>query len=178
MAARNALITRTPARPVVRQGQLLGVSRSTAYDQPTPVSATDLARMRRIDALHLASPFAGARMLRDLRRQEGDTMGRTRVRTLMTRMGIEAVYRKPRTSQRHPAHTVYPYLLRQLEITRPNQVWAADSTDIPMRRGFVYWCAVLDWASRRVLAWRLSNTLTTDFCIEDRKSTRLNSSHQ
>ena len=160
------MITRTHALPIVRQCQILGLSRSTAYYQPTPVSATDLARMRRIDALHLASPFAGVRMLRDLLRQEGDTIGRKRVRTLMTRMGIEAVYRKPRTSQRHPAHTVYPYLLRQLEITRPNQVWAADITDIPMRRGFVYLFAVLDWASRRVLAWRLSNTLTTDFCLE------------
>ena len=105
-------------------------------------------------------------MLRDLLRREGDTVGRKRVRTLMTRMGVEAVYRKPRTSQRHPAHTVYPYLLRQLEITRPNQVWAADITYIPMRRGFVYLFAVLDCASRRVLAWRLSNTLTTDFCLE------------
>ena len=146
------MITRTHALPVVRQCQVLGLSRSTAYYQPTPVSATDLARMRRIDVLHLASPFAGARMLRDLLRREGDTVGRKRVRTLMTRRGIEAVYRKPRTSQRHPAHTVYPYLLRQLETTRPNQVWAADITDIPMRRGFVYLFAVLDCASRRVLA--------------------------
>ena len=160
------MITRTHALPVVRQCQILGLSRSTTYYPPTPVSATDLVRMRRIDALHLASPFAGARMLRDLLRQEGDTIGRKRVRTLMTRRGIEAVYRKPRTSQRHPAHTVYPYLLRQLESTCPNQVWAADSTYIPMRRGFVDLFAVLDWASRRVLAWRLSNTLTTDFCLE------------
>ena len=166
MAERNAMITRTHARPVVRQCQILAVSRSTAYYQPTPVSATDLARMRRIDELHLDHPFAGARMLRDLLRREGHMIGRKRVRTLMTRMGIEAVYRKPPTSQRHPAHTVYPDLLRQLEITRPNHVWAADSTDLPMPRGVVYLFAVLDWASRRVLAWRLSNTLTTDFCLD------------
>ena len=122
--------------------------------------------MRRIDELHLASPFAGARMLRDLLRRDGHTIGRKRVRTVMARMGIEALYRKPHTSQRHPAHRVYPYLLRHLTITRSNQVWAADITYIPMTRGFVYLFAVLDWASRRVLAWRLSNTLTTDFCIE------------
>ena len=160
------MITRTHALPVVRQCQILKVSRSTAYYQPTPVSATELALMRRIDELHLAHPFAGARMLRDLLRQEGHPIGRKRVRTLMTRMGIEAVYRKPYTSQRHPAHTVHPYLLRHLEIMRPNHVWAADLTYIPMKRGFVYLFAVLDWASRRVLAWRLSNTLTTDFCRE------------
>lgn len=104
-------------------------------------------------------------MRRDLLRREGHTIGRKRVRTLMTRMGIAAVYRKPRTSQRHLAHRVYPYLLRHLEITRPNHVWAAEITYIPMTRGFVYLFAVLDWASRRVLAWRLSNTLTTDFCL-------------
>jgi putative transposase len=160
------MINRTHALRVVRQCQLLALSRSTAYDQPTPVSAADLALMRRIDALPLDHPFAGARMLRDLLRREGHSIGRRHVSTLMTRMGIEAVYRKPHTSQRHPAHKVYPYLLRQLEITRPNHVWAADITYIPMQRGFVYLFAVLDWASRRVLAWRLSNTLTTDFCTE------------
>lgn len=160
------MITRTHALPVVRQCQLLALSRSTAYYQPTPVSAADLALMRRIDAFHLDHPFAGARMLCDLLRREGHSIGRRHVSTLMTRMGIEAVYCKPHTSQRHPAHKVYPYLLRQLEITRPNHVWAADITYIPMQRGFVYLFAVLDWASRRVLAWRLSNTLTTDFCTE------------
>ena len=166
MAERKTMIDRTHALPVVRQCQLLALSRSTAYYQPTPVSAADLALMRRIDALHLDHPFAGARMLRDLLRREGHSIGRRHVSTLMTRMGIEAVYRKPHTSQRHPAHKVYPYLLRQLEITRPNHVWAADITYIPMQRGFVYLFAVLDWASRRVLAWRLANTLTTDFCTE------------
>ena len=160
------MIDRTHALPVVRQCHILALSRSTVYSQPQPVSEAALALRRRIDALHLDYPFAGARMLRDLLRREGHAIGRKRVRTLMTRMGIEAVYRKPHTSQRHLAHAVYPYLLRNLTITRPNHVWAADITYIPMRRGVVYLFAVLDWASRRVLAWRLSNTLTTDFCLE------------
>ena len=118
------MINRTHALPVVRQCQVLELSRSTAYYQPTSVSTADLGLMRRIDALHLDYPFAGARMLRDLLRREGHAIGRRHVATLMRRMGIEAVYRKPRTSQRHPAHRVYPYLLRHLEITRPNHVWA------------------------------------------------------
>lgn len=160
------MIRRTHALPMVRQCQLLELARSTAYYQPTPVSSADLALMRRIDELHLAYPFAGARMLRDLLRREGRRIGRKRVRTVMVRLGIDALYRTPHTSQRHPAHRVYPYLLRHLEITRSNHVWAADITYIPMTRGFVYLVAVLDWASRRVLAWRLSNTLTTDFCLE------------
>lgn len=160
------MIDRTHELPVVRQCQLLDLARATAYYQATPVSATELALMRRIDALHLDHPFAGARMLRDLLRREGHTIGRKRVRTLMARMGIEAVYRKPRTSERHSTHTVYPYLLRHLEITRPNHVWAADITYIPMQRGFVYVFAILDRTNRRVLAWRLSNPLTTDFCLD------------
>lgn len=160
------MIDRTHAVPVMRQCQLLKLARSTAYDQPPPVSETTLALMRRIDALHLAHPFAGARMLRDLLRQEGHAIGRRHVATLMRRMGIEALYRKPSLSRRHPAHTIYPYLLRDLTINRPNHVWAADITYILMARGFVYLFAVLDWASRRVLAWRLSNTLTTDFCLD------------
>ena len=160
------MIDRTHPLPVVRQCQLLKLARSTAYYQPMPGSETTLALMRRIDERHLQYPFAGARMLRDLLRQEGHAIGRRQVATLMRRMGITAIYRKPRTSQRHPAHRIYPYLLRQLTITRPNHVGAADSTYIPMRRGFVYLFAVLDWASRRVLAWRLSNTLTTDFCLD------------
>ena len=160
------MIDRTHALSVVRQCQLLKLARSTAYYQPTSVSGAELALMRRIDELHLHYPFAGARMLRDLLRRDGHAIGRRHVATLMRRMGLAAVYRKPHLSQRHPAHTVYPYLLRDLEIIRPNHVWAADITYIPMRRGFVYLFAVLDWASRRVLAWRLSNTLTTDFCLE------------
>jgi putative transposase len=160
------MIDRTHTLPVGRQCQLLALSRSTTYYQPTPVTAADPSLMRQIDELHLDHPFAGARMLRDLLRREGHSIGRRHVSTLMTRMGIEAVYRKPHTSQRHPAHPVYPYLLRNVEITRSNHVWAADITYIPMPRGFVYLCAVMDWASRRVLAWRLANTLTTDFCTE------------
>ena len=160
------MINRTHALPVVRQCQILGLSRSTAYYQPTPVSGTELALMRRLDELHLRHPFAGARMLRDLLRKEGQAIGRRHVATLMRRMGLEALYRKPRTSHRHPAHPIYPYRLRDLTISRPNHVWAADITYIPMAQGFVYLFAVLDWASRRVLAWRLSNTLTTDFCLE------------
>lgn len=160
------MIDRTHTLPVARQCQLLQLARSTASYQPRPVSDTALALMRRIDELHLQYPFAGARMLRDVLRREGYPVGRRQVATLMRRMGITAIYRRPRTSLRHPAHRLYPYLLRQLTITRPNHVWATDITDIPMQRGFVYLCAILDWASRRVLAWRLSNTLTTDFCVD------------
>jgi putative transposase len=160
------MIDRTHPLSVVRQCQLLGVARSTAYYQPTPVADAELALMRRIDAWHLQYPFAGARMLRDLLRQDGQAIGRRHVASLMRRMGLTAVCRKPCTTQRHPAHRIYPYLLRHVAITRPNQVWAADITYIPMRRGFVYVFAIVDWASRRVLAWRLSNTLTTDFCLD------------
>ena len=119
------MIDRTHALPIVRQCQLLKLSRSTAYYQPTPVSAAELALMRRIDELHLQHPFAGARMLRDLLRQEGHVMGRRHVATLMRRMGIEALYRKPHLSQRHPTHTIYPYLLRDLTISRSNHVWVS-----------------------------------------------------
>ena len=122
--------------------------------------------MRRIDELHLEHPFAGARMLRDLLRPEGFQAGRRHIGTLMARMGIEALYRKPNTSRRRRGDEIHPYLLRDLAVERPNQVWAADITYIPMRRGFLYLFAVIDWYSRRVLAWRLSNTLTTDFCLD------------
>ena len=160
------MIDRTHARSIRRQCQTLALSRSTAYDQPKPVSSENLALRRRIDELPLEHPFAGARLLRDLLRRDGHTGGRKHVATLRARLGLEALSRKPHTSQRHPAHAVYPYLLRHLNIIRSNHVWAADSTDIPMRRGFVYLLAVLDWASRNVGAWRVSNTLTTDFWNE------------
>ena len=124
------MIDRTHALPVVRQCQLLGLARSTVYYQPTPIADPVPALMRRIDKLHLQYPFAGARMLRDLLRQEGHPIGRRQVTTLMRRMGIEALYRKPHLSPRHPAHTTYPYLLRDLTISRPNQVWTAD-IDLP-----------------------------------------------
>jgi putative transposase len=148
------------------QADLLGVARSTLYRQPRPVPAADLAVMRRIDELHLDYPFAGSRMMRDMLVNEGVLIGRTHVRTLMRRMGIEALYRRPRTSKPAPGHKVYPYLLRDLAIERPNQVWATDITYIPMARGFVYLVVVLDWFSRRALSWRVSITLETDFCIE------------
>ena len=122
--------------------------------------------MNRIDRLHLEFPFAGARMLRDMLRQESFKVGRKHVSTLMKRMGIEALYRKPRTTHRHPEHKVYPYLLRNLEVTRTNQVWAMDLTYIPMARGFVYMAAAVDWYSRRVLAWKLSTTMDVHLCLE------------
>lgn len=160
------MINRTHALSLVKQCRLLDVARSTAYYRPVPLSAEELALMRRIDELHLNHPFAGARMLSKMLKREGSLFGRRRVSTLMKRMGIHAIYRKPNTSKRYQAHPVYPYLLRNLSITRSNHVWAADITYIPMKRGFVYLFAVIDWASRRVLSWRLSNTLTADFCIE------------
>ena len=152
--------------PILRQAQLLELSRSAVYYRPQPTSTADLALMRRIDELHLEHPFAGARMLRDLLHQDGYAVGRKHVATLMRRMGIEALYRKANTSRRHPEHRIYPYRLRGLTIDRPNQVWAMDITYLPMARGFVYLAVVLDWATRRILAWQLSNTLTADFCVE------------
>ena len=160
------MIDSTHKLPVVRQVQLLDLSRSSVYYLPQPTPDTDLRLMRRMDELHLEHPFAGARMLRDMLKLEGFDVGRRRVRTLMIKMGIEALYRKANTSRRNQAHRIYPYLLRNLIIDRPNQVWAMDTTYIPMQRGFVYLTAVLDWATRRVLAWRLSNTLTADPCVE------------
>lgn len=160
------MIDRTHDLPVSRQCQILELPRSTAYYRPLPESAENLALMRRIDQLHLNHPFAGARMLRDLLRQEGILAGRRRIGRLMAKMGIEALYRKANTSKKAAGSHIYPYLLRHLSIDRPNQVWATDITYIPMRRGFVYLVAVLDWYSRKVLAWRLSNTLTTDFCLD------------
>jgi len=160
------MIDRSQKLPVVHQCKLQNLSRSSVYYTPQPVSESDLGLMRRLDELHLKHPFAGARMLRDLLRLEGTQVGRRHVSTLMKIMGIEALYRRPNTSRKHPENTVFPYLLRGLAITRANQVWAMDITYIPMRKGFVYLAAVLDWATRRVLSWRLSNSLTTDFCIE------------
>jgi len=160
------MIDRSHTLSLARQAEELGISRSSLYYDPQPVSAADLAIMRRIDELHLEFPFAGSRMLRDLLAAEGFTVGRLHVATLMKRMGIEALYRKPATSKPTPGHQIYPYLLRKLPITRPNQVWAMDITYIPMARGFVHLTAVVDWFSRRVLASRLSITLEAAFCIE------------
>ena len=160
------MIDRSHDLPLARQAAALGISRGSLYYHPQPVSAADLALMRRMDELHLDYPFAGSRMLRDLLVAEGFTIGRRHVSTLMKRMGLEALYRKPNTSKPAPGHQIYPYLLRELPITRPNQVWAMDITYIPMARGFVYLAAVVDWFSRRVLAWRLSITLEAALCIE------------
>ena len=152
--------------PVSRQATLLSISRGSVYYKARAVSAVDLALMRRIDELHLDHPFAGSRMLRDLLAADGIAAGRLHVATLMKRMGIEAIYRRPNTSRPAPGHKVYPYLLRGLAIERPNQVWATDITYIAMARGFVYLAAVVDWYSRRVLSHRVSITMDADFCIE------------
>lgn len=151
---------------LARQARLLRLSRASVYYEPVATTPADLALMRRIDELHLEWPFAGSRLLRDLLAQESIRVGRRHVATLMRKMGLEALYKRANTSRRHPQHAVFPYLLRGLTIDRPNQVWAADITYIPMARGFVYLFAIMDWHSRRILAWRLSNTLTADFCLE------------
>jgi putative transposase len=180
--------------PIKQQAEVLGISRSTVYYEPRPISDEDLWLMRRLDELHLNYPFAGSRMLRGLLWQQGlelsphgprpvrggPEVGRRHIKTLMRRMGVEAIYRRPNTSKPAPGHRIYPYLLRGLAVTRPNsgslprelcavgwkQVWAMDISYIPMARGFVYLAAVVDWFSRRVLAWRLSITMETNFCIE------------
>ena len=160
------MIARSHALPLTRQAQELGISRGSVYYLPKPVSAADLAIMRQIDELHLEFPFAGSRMLRDLLRQEGIKIGRLHVATLMKKMAIEAIYRRPNTSKPAPGHKIYPYLLRGLPIVRPGQVWATDITYIPMAKGFVYLVAIVDWFSRKVLSWRLSITMGADFCVE------------
>jgi len=159
------MIRRDHDLSIKRQAQLLGISRGSVYYLPRPVGEADLKAMRAIDELHLEYPFAGSRMLRGLLRAQGFAIGRKHVATLMRKMGIEAIYRRPSTSRKHPQNLVYPYLLRGLTIDRPNHVWAMDITYIPMARGFVYLAAVMDWASRKVLAWELSITMETDFCI-------------
>jgi putative transposase len=160
------MIDREHTLALTKQVAALGISRRSIYYLPQPVSAADLALMRSMDELHLEFPFAGSRLLRDLLAAEGSQIGRRHVTTLMRRMGIEAVYRRPNTSKPAPGHKIYPYLLRGLTIDRPNQVWATDITYIPMARGFVYLCAVMDWFARRILAWRLSITMEADFCVE------------
>jgi putative transposase len=160
------MIDRGHALSITRQAKALGISRSGVYSLPRPVSDADLALMRRIDELHLDYPFAGSRMLQGLLAAEGRMAGRLHVSTLMKWMGIEAIYRRPNTSKPEPGHKIFPYLLRKLPVTRPNQVWAMDLTYIPMARGFVYLAAVIDWFSRKVLSWRISITMDTAFCIE------------
>jgi putative transposase len=156
------MIDKSHDLPVARQAEMLGIS----YYLPRPTPPADLALMRRIDELHLDYPFAGSRMLQALLKREGFEVGRLHVRTLMRKMGIEAIYRRPNTSKPEPGHKIFPYLLRKVPVTAPNHVWAMDITYVPMARGFVYLAAVVDWFSRRVLSWRVSISLDTSFCIE------------
>ena len=160
------MIDPTHALPLTRQAELAGISRGSVYYHPEPVCEAEQMLMRRIDAIHLERPFAGSRMLRDLLGREGVEVGRRHVATLMRRMGIEALYRKPNTSKKHPRHTIHPYLLRGLKIERANHVWATDITYIPMACGWVYLCAIVDWASRKVLAHRVSISMESAFCLE------------
>ena len=160
------MIDRGAKVSVKGQTELLNLSRSSVYYTPRPLSDRDLMLMRRIDELHLELPFYGSRKLADRLQREGHEVGRRHVRTLMRRMGIEALYRRPRTSIPARGAAIYPYLLSGVTIERPNQVWASDITYLPMAHGFLYLVAILDVASRKVLAFRLSNTLTVDFCVE------------
>jgi putative transposase len=160
------MIERDHPLSVSRQCELLALPRSTFYYQPIEARASDLVLMRRLDELHLLFPWMGSRSLRDQLNREGIPICRDRVRRLMRTMGIHAIYRRPRTTIPAQGHRIYPYLLRGLVIDRPNQVWAADVTYIPMAKGFLYLVAIMDWYSRKVLAWRLSNTMTADFCVE------------
>jgi putative transposase len=160
------MIDRTHDLAISRQAKVLNISRGSVYYRPRPVSPEDLALMRRVDELHLERPFAGARMLRDFLAREGVAVGRRHMATLMKRMGIEAIYRRPNTSKPAPGHKIYPYLLRGAKVELPNQVWAADIPYIPMARGFVYLVVVVDWFTRRVLSHRVSITIEAAFCVE------------
>src|SRR5947209_18052173 len=166
IAERKTMIDREHDLSITRQAEVLQISRGSVYYLPRPVPDADLEIMRRLDRLHLEYPFAGSRMLRGLLALQGCKIGRRHVKTLMRRMGIEALYRHPRTTRPEPGHKIHPYLLRGMEITRPNQVWGMDITYIPMERGFVYLAVVLDWFSRRVLSWRVSITMEAAFCVE------------
>jgi putative transposase len=160
------MIDREHDLPITKQAEVLRISRGSVYYLPRPVSEADITIMRQLDRLHLEFPFAGSRLLRGLLAAEGCKIGRRHVKTLMRRMGIEALYRRPRTTKPEPGHKIYPYLLRGVQVTRPNQVWAMDITYITMARGFVYLAVVLDWFSRRVLSWRVSITMEAAFCVE------------
>lgn len=154
-----------PRLSISRQCQALGLARSTWYHRPKGEKATNLDLMRLIDVQFLETPFYGSRQMRQHLKHQGIAVGRDRIRRLMRKMGLRAIYQKPRTSAPHPEHKVYPYLLRELRIARPDQVWCADITYVPMKRGFLYLVAIMDWHSRAVLSWRLSNTMDTDFCV-------------
>jgi len=166
MNERRVRIHTNHALPKTRRCELLSVARSSAYYRPAPVSEEDLALMRLIDEMHLRWPFYGSRRLRDELQEQVHAVNRKRIQRLMRQMGLRALYPRRRTSQPGKGHKIYPYLLRDLAIERPNQVWATDISYIPMAKGFMYLVAIMDWHSRRVLSWRVSNTLDTDFCIE------------
>ena len=151
---------------IARQAKLLGVSRSSVYYCPKPDSAEELDLLKRLDEIFTENPMYGSRRLQAMLKREGVLVGRRRIRGLMRKLGLWAITPKPNTSKSHPEHKIYPYLLRDMTIDQANQVWATDITYLPMRRGFLYLVAILDWATRRVLAWRLSNTLTADFCVD------------
>ena len=159
------MIARASELSIARQAKLLGISRSSVYYHPRPESKEELDLLKRLDELFTENPMYGSRRLQQMLRREGILIGRRRIRRLMRKLGLWAVGPKPSTSKPHPQHKIYAYLLRDLVIERPNQVWATDISYIPMRQGFLYLCAILDWATRKVLAWRLSNTLSNDFCI-------------
>ena len=164
---RLSLVDRSdPDLSILARCRLLNVARSTLYYRASPVSDEDLRAMRWLDEQYLTTPFYGTRRMVAVMRRDGFEINRKRVKRLMRVMGIEAIYRKPNTSRKHPAHAVYPYLLRGLTIDRPNQVWCADITYVPMAKGFVYLVAVMDWFSRRVLAWRVSTGMESDFCVD------------
>jgi len=160
------MIDRNHKLPLTRQSEILELCRSSLYYKAVPVNARDLELMKLIDEIHLKYPFYGSRSIRDELREQGYKIGRGHVSTLMKKMGVAAIYQQPRLSKPHPGHKIYPYLLRGMDVIRANQVWAADITYIPMAKGFCYLVAIMDWASRRVLAWRLSNTLDVSFCTE------------
>ncbi len=166
MSERRASIHAEHALPKTRRCELLDMARSTAYYRPEPFSEEDLALMRLIDEIHLQWPFYGSRRIRDELEERGHTVNRKRVQRLMRQMDLRALYPRRRTSQPGKGHKIYPYLLRDLPIERANQVWATDICYIPMAKGFMYLVAIMDWHSRRVLSWRVSNTLDTEFCIE------------
>ena len=163
---RKAMIDRAQALPVTEQCRLIQVSRSSIYYRPESVSDEDDRLMRVIDEIHLKRPFLGSHRIRDELIDQGHQVNRKKVRRLMLKMGISAIYPRPSTSRPSKGHRIYPYLLRDLEVTRPNQVWASDITYLPMARGFLYLVAIMDWSSRKVLSYRISNTMESDFCVE------------
>lgn len=160
------MINRSHGLSLSRQAQLVGISRGCLYYQRKPPCKAQVQLMHHIDALHAAHPFAGSRMLLSLLKRQGQCVGPRHVRTLMQRMGVCALYCQPSTSARHPQHKVYPYLLRNKPVVYSNQVWAMDITYVRMHKGWLYLCAVVDWYSRKVLAWRLSNTMDVQFCVD------------